>query len=152
MVENTVGPLGIEPILDRIIANVPVLEFVGRTADMEGARRSKTPVSPSAYVILASEQASNRVGTTSRLVQPMTANWSVVTCLRQYTDMEGEAGLNDVLADFVGPVRLALLGWRHPEASTEVEMTGTSGVIAFENGVLWWEDKYTARYELIRTP
>lgn len=152
MVDNVSGPLGIEPIIQRLIQQTPQLEFVGRVADMEEARRSKTPVSPSAYVVLATEQAGQRVGTTARLCQPMTANWSVVLCLRQYTDMEDEAGVNDVLGDYLGPIRMALLGWKHPNASTETQMAGTSGVMDFENGVLWWEDKYTARYELFRTP
>lgn len=142
------GPLSMQPIADRLVAEVPSFELIGRAADLEKALTSRSPVTPAAYVVLGSESPSARVGTTQRLVQSVTATWSVVIAIRDYSLVEQNAATQNSVHKEVEKIRLALLRWRHPDAEMETQLGGRAQTIKFANGVLWWEDVYSAVYQV----
>lgn len=142
------GPISMQSIADRITATVPGFELVGRAADMEAALKSRNPVTPAAYVILGADVPGRRVGTTQRFLQPVRSEWSVVVVVRDYRASELDAAAQGTAREMIGKVRANLLGWKHPEADMETELAGRSEVVRFANGVLWWEDVYSASYQV----
>ena len=143
------GPIRIQPIVDRLEALVPRLEFVGRAPDFETAFTEQNPATPACYVVLAMDDPSPRVGASTILIQRVTSRFAVVTSIRDYSAAQRSGrDTEDEVSEVIGAIRRALLRWRHPDADTEIELGGRGQPVRVNDGVLWWEDMFELTYQI----
>lgn len=143
------GPLSLAPTVERLRAELPGDWTIGGAADLESAQKAKAPRTPACYVLLANDRPREPTSAAGRFIQPVTGSWGVVTAVRDYRSSERGAGESEELIVRIAQVRAALLGWKHPDGNgTTSRLGGPGRVLAFQDGVLWWQDIFAAEYHI----
>lgn len=140
--------LSIAPVVDRIRDQVTALKLVAGAAELASAIDGSTGIqSPSAYVVLAREDAASHAGGAGHLVQSVNVALGVTLCVRNYAraDLGGAAGTD--LESIRASVRGALLNWMHPDAELVFDLQSGS-VYQYDKGTLWWQDVFRSRYRI----
>lgn len=145
-----VGPLPLQPIVDRLTAELGRdWKAISGAADLAAAQAAKSPATPAAYVLLGTDQPREPQGSSQRLIQGVTGRFGVIIAIRDYRASQRGAGEAVELIERIGQVRQALLGWRHPDGNgTSTRLGGTGRVLQFADGVIWWQDIFSAEYHI----
>jgi hypothetical protein len=139
--------VNLAPIIEQLRDVVPSLRLVGGAAQFERALGGLTTL-PAAFVLPAREQAGESAFMDQLVEQLVNAEFAVVLAVRNLADDEGAAAV-EALEPVRTAVRDALLGWQPaPDAHGCEYVAGE--LVAFDNGVLWWQDTYRTGY-LIRS-
>ncbi len=115
-----------------------VLKLVGGALDFAAASEAQPAAMPAAYVMLLREVPSPS-DVANGVVQKIGASLGVVLALKNVSDTKGAVAQVD-LAALRKLVQASLLGWSPTDAEPLERGPGT--LLAFKNGVLWWQDVY----------
>lgn len=137
--------MNLTPIIDRLRDEVPALKIVGGAAQFERALGGLTAL-PGAFVLPASEVASESPFMDGTVEQRVSAEFAVVIAARNLADDEGAAAV-EALEPVRVAIRSALLGWKVSADLDSAEFRG-GDFLAFDNGVLWWSDRYGTAFTL----
>lgn len=143
------APLATTPIAERLRAQVAAFRTVGEAADVATVQASQAPV-PCAYVLLASETGSKRLGASGVYRQRTSAVVAVLLGVRVYGGDATEPGAVSVeLSDLVAQTRTALLAWVPDGADTVIEFVdGRVLGMDDQSGMTWWLERYRCDYWL----
>jgi hypothetical protein len=140
-----IGPLPLQPIVDRIRAQVPALAQVERGLDL-GAVQGATIAPPAAFVLQGTESAIPRTGASDgRLRQRITATIGVVVAVQAYGTGAG-AYASTSLETLLASVRGALLNWRPTGADSILEFAGGQTLGVSTDGLAMWLDRFRCDY------
>jgi len=108
-------------------------------------KAGKAPnVTPTVYVVPLRETPGQNSRATGPALQQVTERIAVVTVIKKANDRTGK-GANAELATVRDEIRQLLFGFS-PTDYTPLQL-GPSGLLSFDNGVLWWQDEFiTQRY------
>lgn len=139
--------MNLTPIIDRIRDEVPALKLVGGAAQFERALGGLTAL-PAAFILPAAEAAEPSPFMDQLVQQQVGAEFSVLVAARNLADDEGAAAV-EALEPVRVAIRAALLGWPPTDEHDSCEFRAGE-LVAFDNGVLWWQDRYSTAF-LIRS-
>ena len=129
----------IADIVTRLQATVPALKLVGGAALFQSAAEHNPKATPAAYVIpLAEDPAPNHMGNV--LIQRVTLRVGVILVTRNLADATGAAASQD-MGLMRKLVKAQLYGWQ-PSSELDPLERGRSGLLAFRDGHMWWQDIY----------
>lgn len=125
------------------------LETLGSLKRVEGAVELATVMkagaapnlTPAAYVVPLRESPGRNTRVNGPPLQEITEWVAVVTVVKKANDRTGQ-GANAELQAIRDDIRQVLFGFC-PMGYTALEL-GPSGLLSFENGVLWWQDVFIA--------
>jgi len=143
------GPFDIGPVIESLRLLVPGLRQVGGSADFAAASAASTAVTPSAFVLLASETAAPQRGGSALAVQSIRARFAVVIAARNYRASELGMASSDQLNTMIAAVRQSLLGKAPPGfvAGTATAVDLVSGALLnYAAATLWWQELYETTY------
>ena len=121
------------------LADLPAaFKLVEGAAAFEQAAATKPKAMPAAYVIPLREVA-GASPLYSRTRQKVAVTVGVVLAVANAADAKGAAAQADLTA-LRNQVLNALLGWS--PAGAEALEFAEGGLLAFKDGVLWWQDAY----------
>lgn len=133
----------IEALKARIKATVPEIKFVGEAADFQSAAESNPKVTPACFVIPLEEMpAPNQMG--DILIQKVQATVGIVLVVRNLSDSKGAAARLSMDA-IRKLVKDQVYGWQALPALDPFER-GSSHLLAFRDGHVWWQDIYLTSY------
>jgi hypothetical protein len=135
------------PVIARLRDAVPILLLVGGAAKFEQALAGLTTL-PAAFVLPATETGGPSPYMDQTVEQAIAAEFAVLIAVRNLADDEGEAAVGS-LQPVREAVRQALLNWA-PAIDYDGCEFRAGELLAFDNGVLWWTDRYGTAY-LIRS-
>ncbi len=141
----------IAPVIERLRLQVPALRQVAGAAELASAIESgKGAQTPSAFVVLATEQGNPPLGLSSQFVQHVEVAVTVMLCVRNYARAALGAAAGADLAPILTATRAALLAWC-PDGADDVFELASGRVDDFDAGTLWWQDVYRTRYRVLIT-
>jgi hypothetical protein len=133
----------IDALKARIKATVPAIKFVGEAADFQSAAESNPKVTPACFVIALEEMpAPNQMG--DILIQKVQATVGIVLVVRNLSDSKGAAARSSMDA-IRKLVKDQVYGWQATSALDPFER-GSSHLLAFRDGHVWWQDIYLTSY------
>lgn len=136
-------------IVDRVATQLPALQLVGGAADYAAVKELRSFRTPSAYVIFAEEDNTNKVPTSVGVcAQESLVQFGLVLALRNYREQRGEQMQDDVRA-LVGQARAALIGWK-PRKDIGVIGWQSGKVLDYDASVLLFADVYQLRHVMHR--
>lgn len=138
----------IESIVMQLRAQVPSLKLVGGAVQFEAAKDGLTAL-PAAFVLPSGESAEESPWLDTLVQQRVGTEFVVVIAVRNLADAQGAAAL-DVLSPVRAEVRNALLNWKPADADDGCGYRN-GRLVAFANGVLWWQDIYATAYTIRST-
>jgi hypothetical protein len=144
----TTGPIALEPIIERLESQLQDWKQFGGAADLESAQKGKAQITPAGFVLLANDQPRPPEGSTQRVIQRVITQFGVLIAVRDYKRADRGAGQAEELRQRVREVRSTLIGWRHPDCNTSTRLGGRCRLLGFREGVLWWQDIYSAEYHV----
>ncbi len=138
----------IAPIIERLRLAVPTLRQVAGAAELAAAIESgKGAQTPSAFVVLATEQGNPPHGLSSQFVQHVEVAVTVMLCVRNYARASLGAAAGADLVPILAATRQALLAWQ-PDGADDLLELASGRVDDFDAGTLWWQDVYRTRYRI----
>lgn len=99
---------------------------------------------PAAFVLPAAESAETSPFMDQVVQQNVASEFAVLIAVRNLADDEGAAAVESLEPVRV-VIRNALLGWQPATDYNGCEYRAGE-LVAFDNGVLWWQDRYTTGY------
>lgn len=135
----------IQDWIDRLRSEAPILEEVGGSQALADRLAQREVVSPSAYVVLASEEPGENeidAGTSQQTTQRV-AVVILVHNLVATSETGGDAALRDARAAIFN----ALLAWA-PSACDPVEYDSGQRVSAIDANLVVWQDDFATQYLL----
>ncbi len=133
----------IDAVIARLEASVPLLKAVGGAAQFQNAAESLPKSTPAAFVIPLEENPSgSAMG--DMVIQRVAVTFGVILVVRNLSDAKGVAARQDMEA-LRAAVKAALLGWQ-PTADYDPLERGRSGLLAFKDMHMWWQDIYLTSY------
>lgn len=139
--------MNLASIIAHLVDAVPALKLVGGAAQFERAAAGLAAL-PAAFVLPAKETAEESPFMDQTVQQLVAVEFVVLVAARNLTDDEGAAAIES-LETVRKAIRSALLNWAPDTISHGCEFL-SGEILAFENGVLWWQDTYRTAY-LIRS-
>jgi hypothetical protein len=130
-------------IVARISEEVSAYKLVGGAAEFVRAAEGLMSV-PAAFVLPASETASENEFASQVVQQNVRVQFEVLLALRNLSD-SGGASATDELLPLRHATRQALLNWV-PEGAEEGCEFRSGQMLQFVNGTLWWQDRYSTAY------
>lgn len=131
-------------IATRLDTQVAALLHVGGAAEFAAAAETNPLAVPAAYVIALQETPGpNQLG--NDVHQRIVAHVGVVLVVRNVADTTGAAAQAD-LKTLRAAVQTALLGWQPATGYDPLERAAPSGLLAFKDQHLWWQDAYATAY------
>lgn len=128
----------IAEIAARLEAQVATLNQVGGAAEFEAASLAKPRATPAAFVIPVGEDPAPS-DVANIVIQRVRVSLGVVWAVRNVASADGAPALAD-LETVRAAGQAALLGWA--PANAEPLERGAGRLLAFRDGVLWWQDIY----------
>lgn len=116
--------------------------LVEGAAAFERAAASKPTAMPAAYVLPLREAGGNS-SIYSRTRQKVTVTLGIAIAVSNVADTKGAAAQADLTA-LRDAVLNSLLGWS--PAGAEPLNFAEGGLLAFKDGVLWWQDSYRTQH------
>jgi hypothetical protein len=143
------GPFDVDPIIERLRAQVPALKLVGGAAERAEVEQSTTLTTPAAFVILASEQIDiTEAG--GLYIHRIRAEIHVLYQVRHYREGARGQPHRESLAALVGAGRAALNNWRPagPAGATveHVHGSGRAVLLGIRQRDAWWLDPFELVY------
>lgn len=138
----------IESIVMQLRAQALSLKLVGGAVQFEAAKDGLTAL-PAAFVLPSGESAEESPWLDTLVQQRVGTEFVVVIAVRNLADAQGAAAL-DVLSPVRAEVRDALLNWK-PDDADDGCVYRNGRLVAFANGVLWWQDIYSTAYTIRST-
>lgn len=115
------------------------LALVGGAADFQAAAETKPTATPAAYVVLLDEIRQENQWEGS-IIQPVRQVTGVILVVRNVADPRGEAAQADI-ETLRGAVKGLLFGWSPNAGKQPLQMSG-GRLLAFSDGLMWWQDTY----------
>lgn len=131
--------LNLALIIEQLRLAVPALRLVGGAAEFERAVQGLTAL-PAAFVLPARDVGGPSAFMGQITQQQVASDYVVLLAVRNLADDEGAAAI-EALRPVRIAVRDALLGWV-PDADFDNCEYAAGELLAFENGVLWWQETY----------
>ena len=125
------------------LAAVTALKLIGGAVQFQTAAESNPAATPCAFVIPL-EETPTPSEVEGIVIQRVVAAVGIVLVVRNVSDPKGEAAHVD-LELLRKDVKDLLLGWQPTDALEPLER-GHSGLLAFRNGHMWWQDIYLTAY------
>ena len=135
--------MNLAPVIARIHEARVGFALVGGAAAFDRAMQGLTAL-PAAFVLPARETAGENAFMGQLVQQEIAAEFAVLIAHRNLADDEGAAAV-DTLERTRLALRNALLGWPPFDGAGGCEYVGGE-LVQFDNGVLWWQDRYTTSY------
>jgi len=133
----------IDATIARLRAEVPALKLVGGAADFQTAVERNPTVTPAAFVFpLEESPGENQMGNV--VIQRVVAGVGIAFVVKNVSDVTGDAARQDLI-ELRQAVKERLLGWS-PAAGHDPYERGNSGLLAFRDGHMWWQDVYRTAY------
>lgn len=134
----------IDELMARIREKVPEIKFVGEVADFQSAAESNPIAVPALYVIELEESASPSKFSDVVVSQSVRATVGLVLVVRNLSDSKGAAARSDlrVLRQLV---KAQVFGWQAGPEYDPFER-GSSHLLAFRDGHVWWQDQYLTSF------
>lgn len=133
----------ITEITARLKAEVSLLALVAGAADFQKASEANPTATPAAYVFVLRENAGPN-GVAPDVHQRVAVEVGVILVVRNLGDVKGAAAGQD-METLRAAVKAVLLGWE-PAAGYDALERGNSGLLAFRDGHMWWQDTYTTAF------
>lgn len=128
----------IAEVAARLTVEVAALKQIGGAVEFEAASAGNPKATPAAFVVpLAEDPAPSDLANT--VIQRVRVSLGVVWAVKNVADPKGAAAQAD-LATLRAAGQAALLGWAPTDA--EPLERGAGRLLAFRDGVLWWQDVY----------
>jgi hypothetical protein len=134
----------IEATIARIKTNVPALKLVDGAAGFQSAAESNPKVTPACFVFLQGEAPMPNMLSDMFVQQKVPCTVGVILVARNLTDAKGIAAGSDMEA-LRKLVKDQLFGWR-PDAAYDPFERGSSNLLVFKDGHMWWQDLYLTSY------
>lgn len=145
------APFDLQPIIDRLVAQMPTLRKVAGAADYATITKLADFAPPCAYVLLAREKGeTNPPGNVSpgaqvRVRQRAIVTFGVVLAVRNYRQQLG-AQSNDDLTAIVRGCRAALLGWAPPVDGGHPCMFQQGNLSDYDGATTLWTEVYQTQH------
>jgi hypothetical protein len=133
----------ISEIITRLQQAVPALKLVGGAAQFQNAAERNPNATPAAFVINLKENAAP-TAVSDFVIQRVSVTLGVVLVVRNLSDAKGAAAGIDMEA-LSKAVKTQLLGWQPCEGYDPLER-GSSNLLTFKDGHMWWQDTYLTSY------
>jgi len=143
-------PFDVQPVIERLAANVPALRKVAGAADYATVTRLQDFTPPSAHVLLAREVAETTQvgdatpGTQAAVRQSVPASFGVVVAVRNFREQMG-AQSAETLRPILGAIRKQLIGWV-PDGCSEPVLLKSGGLRDYDRATTVWIDVYTTQH------
>lgn len=138
--------MDLQPWIERL-EGLGLVRSIEGTAELATARRDyQRP--PAQWVMPLAEQAQPGRGMPIR--QRVTARIAVVTCVRNFRDAHGRAGLKELQPVRDGTIA-GLLGW-HPDPEGGPVTYAGGKLVDLRDRVIWWRDEFNADFWLREEP
>lgn len=133
----------IQEAIAKLRVNVPALKLIGAVAEFQLAAERMPAALPACYLLNLDEQPEpNKLG--NIILQHVHASIGVVLVVRNVGDASGAAACVDTEV-LRKQVKDQLYGWSPASGHAPFER-GRSGILAFREGCIWWQDIYTTSY------
>jgi hypothetical protein len=133
----------IDAVIARLAGSVSLLKMTGGAAQFQNAAETNPKVTPAAFVIpLGEDPGASAMG--DMVIQRVAATIGVILVVRNVSDIKGEAARQD-MEMLRAAVKASLLGWQ-PSGEYDPLQRGRSGLLAFKDMHMWWQDIYTTSY------
>lgn len=119
------------------------LKIVGGAAQFQAAAETKPLATPAAYVMLL-EESPGESEMASDLIQLVRVTVGVVLAERNVADAKGAAAAAD-MESLRNKVKAQLFGFS-PSQSFAPLQRGPGKLLAFSDGLMWWQDTYFTSY------
>lgn len=139
------GPFDVLPLRQLLRDSVPALVEVYAVGTLAEAQQSQMPA-PSAFVLLADEQAQPRAGGSGVYRQRVTATVGVLLALPYFG---AEASQGPETRAVIQACRQALVGHRPAGAETVLQLT-SGRLIGEQQSALLWLERYRCDYWIDR--
>jgi hypothetical protein len=146
----SLAPFDVQPVVDRLKAQVKSLRLVGVAADYAAVKGLRDFVPPSAYVLLARETFdANPPGHGLRNQQVRVAQHGrvalgVVVAARNYREQAG-GQLAGALQTLLGDVRAALAGWVPDVSGARPLQLQRGDLLQYDDATALWCDVWTTQ-------
>jgi hypothetical protein len=137
--------VNIGPVIARIEDQVRAFRLVGGAARAERAMDGITTL-PAAFVLSSTESATENPFMDQTVEQQINAEFVVLFAAQNLSDGDGLAASTDMESLRLA-ARDALLGWVPSDGYHGCEYR-SGELLAFTNGVLWWQDTYATAYTI----
>jgi hypothetical protein len=143
-------PFDVQPVIERLAANVPALRKVAGAADYATLTRLQDFTPPCAYVLLAREAAETihtgdaTPGSQISVRQAVPASFGVVVAVRNYREQMG-AQSAETLLPILGAIRKQLIGWIPADCSEPILLKSGS-LRDYDRATTVWIDVYTTSH------
>ena len=154
-------PYDVTPIIERLAAEVSVLQQVRGAADYAAITALRDFRVPEGFVLVTNERAASqdnaRISTgTSAVVgharQAAAVEIGVVLAVRNYRYQRGAPAVNDAMP-IIGAVRDSLIGWFPPGVRGARPLRWLRGyVLDYDAGTLLWADTFSTQHFIGKTP
>lgn len=133
--------MNLQPIIDRLKADVPDLITVGGAAEMDAAITSGSPRTPAAYVIEESCQATPDSRAWSLTVESVVSVYLIVRLSGDTRGHQSAVAMHELRQQVVA----ALHGYTPENNIHEILYRG--GALAdFQPGTLWWSERFSVQH------
>jgi hypothetical protein len=133
----------IDDVIAHLEASGAAFKQVGGAAQFQNAAESNPRATPAAFVIPLEENPGvSAMG--DLVIQRVAVTLGVILVVRNLSDSKGVAARQD-METLRQAVKAALLGWQPPGGYDPLER-GRSGLLAFKDGHMWWQDIYLTSY------
>ena len=128
--------IALQPVIDRLVANVPALRTVQGAAELAALLAAKTPITgrPFAHVVPNGIRGAEVSATTGLFVQMVDHLFAVYLTIPATADRAGTKALPDALA-LQNSIIDALAGWAPDDVSGVFRLT-RAGLQRFEPGLI----------------
>lgn len=153
-------PFDVTPIIDRLAAEVTVLQQVRGAADYAAINALLEFRVPEAFVLVTNERSASgddaRISTgesapVGKARQAAIVEIGVVLAVRNFRYQRGAPAVNDSLP-IIGAVRDALIGWLPPQVRGARPLRWLHGhVLDYNAGTLLWADTFSTHHNIGKT-
>lgn len=147
------APFDVQPIVDRLRAQVPTLRMVGLAADYAAVQGLQDFPAPCAYVILAAEKGLSQPtghaprGQQVKQRQMLRVTFGVVLAVRNYRDQRG-GQVSEEFKTLLGATRAALMGYV-PDVDGARPCEFVQGDLQdYSAGSALWADVYETQHSI----
>ncbi|AMU97903.1 phage tail terminator protein [Xanthomonas citri] len=154
-------PFDVAPVIERVAAQVSVLQQVRGAADYAAIQALRDFRTPEAFVLVTNERAASqdnaRISTgasagAGQARQAAAVEIGVVLAVRNYRYERGKPAVNDAMP-IIGSVRDSLMGWLPPNVRGARPLRWLRGyVLDYDAGTLLWADTFTTQHFIGKTP
>lgn len=147
------APFDIGLVIERIAAADTGLRSVQGSADYAQIKRLQDFPAPCGYVVLAQERPTqtksgiSMPGQQTPLAQMVQVTFGVITAVRNYRQMQGDA-LRNELREQIGAIRNTLLGWTPPVSGGRALQLHQGDLGDYDNAVALWIDVYRTQHAI----